>query len=1082
MTSEDLKQQAAVIRDENKNSANTALRVGKLLIDMVEYTDDQLDSLQEGMETSFGHVVTKQELATQLEFVKDLGEVDRSSVAEDAAITLAGQKKIKIIFYRTSNGQVGIIQQVYSNNGNTKQFLTLNGVEYVRTVNYTRNTKTDWYKIDKASLVYKLLYDADSRTISFHDPIDNVGFGGISLPLVRENESGMLSNIQYQKLNGFNIYESATPSGSKVPVVFTNPITGATATFDLLGATTARAGVMTSEHVKELSQKAPLEGYAPNLKVHFANELVGRNYPEEQIIKTIRPTGVISIGDGNATITTVKGNSVVWNQLAEQPSTEFIPTVHDYYRAYRSTTLSKVDTNHRYLAVIKVVCTDASGNHPALICGLFNGKSVGSFDTAWNAKFNSNETYGHFFTPVDSNYTKFGFFCKHGDNGGSAVQDDQRWIMDIQVHDLTLMFGAGYEPTTLETFYSAKPINIGNSNSTGEIITFYADGLKSVGFNACDEEWEVGGLANGVPSNTSSQIRSKNFIPCVGGTTYYGCMGWSPENFLHLAFYDERKVHLENIGFNRKTVTIPANAAFFKVYTTRDCGYGNVYRHDICVNLSHTGYRNGEYVPYEDDYVKFGVKEIKDANGESLFPNGLASAGSVCDEITATRAIKRVGVIDLGSLSWKAATTQSGQKRMVANLSGIKAVPNADTLGNILCARYNTLTANQVYTENTGISVEIQKYAALSLYDPNYTNPSEFKSAMIGVQVYYELNVPVVVELDKPINLSYNAWDFGTESLVSDGVTAPLKADIVYLFNAVDRIRENSYNIKQNLNSHIKDLGEVSTSSIAEDAAISLAGDKNLRLIFYRTSDGQVGTIRQVHSFGDGTMQYLTLNGSEYVRVVYYHGGQKSPWRNIDKASLVYQLRYNPISRRLEFHDPIQDEGFGGVSLPEATINEAGLMSALDKQTLGRTVYLGMFSRSGDAEAKATEYASDRSKVFLVYDLENGQNGVVEQFFSNTSATIQFLYLNGSRYVREVRWGVGEVGAWKNVTGSERISGLAFDSETGVLSLKDALGARDWGSVTLPFGQLERLQSFLSKLEVAFGTTDLDTIVARLNQ
>lgn len=252
----------------------------------------------------------------------------------------------------------------------------------------------------------------------------------------------------------------------------------------------------------------------------------------------------------------------------------------------------------------------------------------------------------------------------------------------------------------------------------------------------------------------------------------------------------------------------------------------------------------------------------------------------------------------------------------------------------------------------------------------------------------------------------------------------------------------------------VKDLGQVNTSGTAENAAIALAGEPNLRMIHYTTSNGQVGTIRQVYSNQGFSMQFLTLNGTEFVRVVYYDSGMKSAWRNIDKTSLVYKLLYNAGTRRLEFHDPIQDEGFGGVTLPEATINEAGLMSALDKQTLGRTVYLGMFSGSGDAEAKAAEYASDRSKVFLVYDLENGQNGVVEQFFSNTSATIQFLYLNGSRYVREVSWGVGEVGAWKNVTGSERISGLTFDSETGVLSLKDALGARDWGSVTLPFEQL----------------------------
>jgi peptidoglycan hydrolase CwlO-like protein len=65
---------------------------------------------------------------------------------------------------------------------------------------------------------------------------------------------------------------------------------------------------------EEVATKAPKVGYAPDLKVDFAKELVGRGVAEPQEIGTIRPTGVISIGDGNATITKISGKSVVWNQ------------------------------------------------------------------------------------------------------------------------------------------------------------------------------------------------------------------------------------------------------------------------------------------------------------------------------------------------------------------------------------------------------------------------------------------------------------------------------------------------------------------------------------------------------------------------------------------------------------------------------------------------------------------------------------------------------------------------------------------------------------------------------------------------
>lgn len=182
----------------------------------------------------------------------DMGVVSSSSVAEDRAVELAGNKDIHFMRYETANGQIGTIQQVYSNDGYSMQYLTLNGTEFVRVVYYDSGMKSVWRNINKASIVYKLLYDTGSRVLSFHDPIHDEGFGGITLPLVSSNNAGLLTNTQYQKLSAFNIYEG-TPGADKVPVVFTNPLTGTTSTFNLLGATTARAGMMTTAHLKTLN-------------------------------------------------------------------------------------------------------------------------------------------------------------------------------------------------------------------------------------------------------------------------------------------------------------------------------------------------------------------------------------------------------------------------------------------------------------------------------------------------------------------------------------------------------------------------------------------------------------------------------------------------------------------------------------------------------------------------------------------------------------------------------------------------------------------------------------------------------------
>ena len=184
--------------------------------------------------------------------VLDMGIVSSSSVAEDRAVELAGNKNILFMRYETANGQIGTIRQVYSYDGYSMQYLTLNGTEFVRIVYYDSGMKSVWRNINKASIVYKLLYDTGSRFLSFHDPIHDEGFGGITLPLASASNAGLLTNTQYQKLSAFNIYEG-TPGADKVPVIFTNPLTGTTTTFNLMGATTARAGMMTTAHLRTLN-------------------------------------------------------------------------------------------------------------------------------------------------------------------------------------------------------------------------------------------------------------------------------------------------------------------------------------------------------------------------------------------------------------------------------------------------------------------------------------------------------------------------------------------------------------------------------------------------------------------------------------------------------------------------------------------------------------------------------------------------------------------------------------------------------------------------------------------------------------
>lgn len=148
-------------------------------------------------------------------------------------------------------------------------------------------------------------------------------------------------------------------------------------------------------------------------------------------------------------------------------------------------------------------------------------------------------------------------------------------------------------------------------------------------------------------------------------------------------------------------------------------------------------------------------------------------------------------------------------------------------------------------------------------------------------------------------------------------------------------------------------------------------------------------------------------------------------------------------------------EGVGGhtITFPNVTTARVGFMLPQDKEKLDGLnaciVNLGTFANAGAAEQAAAQYASNSNVKFIVYNAA-GKGGIVEQNFSNTSATVQFLYFDGKRYAREVSWGAGTVGAWKNITGSERIQSLYYESNTGKIGFVDMLTGDKWGAVTLP--------------------------------
>lgn len=533
-------------------------------------------------------------------------------------------------------------------------------------------------------------------------------------------------------------------------------------------------------------------------KADFATDLTGRNEATAEEF-TLRPSaGNKSIRDDSATIKRIKGNSIVWNQMISTPpvmpyanrcnlsisGNDINATVNSIEYDYVGFYYSLPDYRHP-----KTV-----NGHTYFISGLFSCPKQATI--AFGVGISS-------ITQLVSANTLYSYNTIQKQTSDAVGAMVTCWIEDMQVGDtfkvqnwnvidLTAMFGAGNEPDTVEEFRALFPGNHYEYNP-GQLVSMTANGLFTNGFNQWDEQWENGAYsywANGTKVDHPEYIRSTNFIRVIPAKTY--CLNIASGD-APVCFYDENNNFLGQASFshsnNYRIFQVPANCQKITFYTK-----ATTYNNNICINLSHTGVENGKYEPYWDATKDLSIIQ-------KYFPNGMRSAGSIYDEISFDEttqkwvAIQRVGNVDLGSLSWEKDDRPNSTITWRFKTGIINNVPQSGAILNILSSKYTT-DISPIGQENVDDTIIIYN-GRIYIEDTSYTDAAAFKSALAGVILNYELAEPIITVIEEPVNLSYKVGDFGIEQILSDSFSAPFRADIIYQFNATDRIRENSSNIEK---------------------------------------------------------------------------------------------------------------------------------------------------------------------------------------------------------------------------------------------------------------------------------------------
>ena len=551
---------------------------------------------------------------------------------------------------------------------------------------------------------------------------------------------------------------------------------------------------------KALQSKANIDGSYADLTAGNAEQLVSSVRTNDKVPYLFRTSGgSADIGDREY-INGIVGGTVAWNQLvkirtADSSKTENGVTITDNRdgtfsvvtasggaTANTSLNIDPIDViaGHKYLWT----ATPANGStatYYSYIAGLpFNAKEDVGSGVVYNA------------TATGTGYP-VGIYVKSGAVFTTAVK------FIPMCFDLTQMFGT----TIADYIYSLEQSTAGAGVAWFKKLfpkpyyEYNAGTLKSVegltshdtvGFNLWDEEWINGYWDyqnNGAFVANSNFFACKNKIPCLPNITYF----WQvPSVVREMLFYDADENYISRQSYGAiapTTVTTPSDAHFMTFYCAS--AYGTTYNHDICINLSWDGSRNGEYEPYvkhsyplDSDLTLRGIPKL-DANNNLYYDGDTYESDG-----TVTR--KR-GVVTLDGSSDELWNTKTWLTNVFSyndsSVNNVSSQQMVTVMSNYLESRSQDQIASS--TSTYGVA-QFSWGAQLAIRIENITSLDGLKAYLAEhpLQVVYELATPTTETAD-PYQTPQIVDDFGTEEYVTDSIV-PVGHDTDYPVNLVAKL------------------------------------------------------------------------------------------------------------------------------------------------------------------------------------------------------------------------------------------------------------------------------------------------------
>ena len=359
----------------------------------------------------------------------------------------------------------------------------------------------------------------------------------------------------------------------------------------------------------------------------------------------------------------------------------------------------------------------------------------------------------------------------------SGYYPSNRWTPLVYAGGYTTANGGGEpEPPPIEKTIIGNPIHI--TDALAKPVQALSIALEPVqDLNGYSYPWPAGGgknkfngtflqgywaYADGTWVNSPNWITTEK-IPCKASTSYTVSADAKATRWQGFVWYDSNGnfISTDNLNSNVNiglTKTSPSNAAYLIFNIAGYPGTNDtIAPSDVTYFQLEEGSSSTAYAPYSNicpisgwtgANVYHSGADTSDATTYSItFPSEAGTVyGGTLDVTTGKLTVDRA-MVDLGTLTWYTATAQ-GRIRFRAPVIGIKQIGSPNVLGAIVCSSYAAKTANQTYTGSLGISLQ-QNSNDVYIYDPQKEafSAADFKSAMSGVQLVYELATPQTYQL-----------------------------------------------------------------------------------------------------------------------------------------------------------------------------------------------------------------------------------------------------------------------------------------------------------------------------------------------